>query len=186
MPIELEPIIQALLDDGYISNTPTELAGKIALSFADFDDGEDRFQCAIDSARDLILFRLGSFNSKSYPEVSPVNDVKLTAAQGLSREAEWMRAGAILYRHKAQIELQFGESGNPFATPDGFNVGAFTPEKNVQAADYNRRANELQSEFESIIQLIVPNTNAPIVASASGRSDFTDNGQFWGSDDPWT
>ncbi len=185
MPIELEPIIQTLLDMGYTSNTPSELADSIGLAFADFDNGEDRFQAAIDLAHNEIVFRLGQFDSNSYPESSPVDDVKLAAARGLAQSAEWHRAGAILYRHKAQLELQFGASGNPFSTPDGFNVGAFTPEKNVQAADYNRRANELQEQFEGIIQLIVPNTNMPIVASASGRSDFTDNGTFWGNDE-WT
>ena len=122
MAIDLEPIIPALLDSGYESNTPAELAGLIALSFADFDDGEDRFQNAIDSARNEILFRLGQWDSTSYPEASPVDAVKLLAAQGLARSAEGCRAGSILYRHKAQIELQFGQSGNPWATPDGWNV----------------------------------------------------------------
>jgi hypothetical protein len=181
MSIELEPILFV----NYTSITPSELADKIGLAFADFDTGEDRFQQAIGSARSEILFRLGQFDTNSYPEVTAVAPVKLAAAQSLANSAEWHRAGSILYRHKSQLELQFGESGNPLATPDGFNIGAFTPEKNVQASEYVRRANELQSEFDKIMLMIVPNTNMPFVASASGRSSFTDNGTFWGKDE-WT
>lgn len=179
MAIVLEPILFA----NYTSNTPSELADKIGLSFADFDTGEDRFTQAIASARSEILFRLGQFDSNSYPQTSPTDATKLTAAQALAQTAEWHRAGSILYRHKSQLELQFAESGNPLATPDGFNIGAFTPENNVQASEYVRRGNELQSEFDKIMTMIMPNTNMPFVASASGRSSITSDRTFWGKDE---
>ena len=169
----------------YISNTPTELANNIALSFADFDTGSDGFQLAIDTARAEILFRLGQFDSNSYPEIDPFDDTKLAAAKTLAKQAEWNRAGAILYTLKAQLEVQFGESGTPLGTSDGFQIGAFTPEKDTLSHAYKKRGTELQTEYEQLMTMIIPNTNMPFVASASGRSDFTSDRTFWGKDE-WT
>ena len=167
-------------------NTPTQLADKIGLRFADLDGGEDRFADALETAHNEIFFRLGVFDEQSYLERSPYGETKYSAASALATQAEWMRAGAILYTQIAEIELQFGESGTPVSTPDGFNIGAFTPEKNVQAQEYRRRATELQSEYEQIMSVIIPNSNLPFFALAGGRSDFTDNREYFGRDNPWT
>jgi hypothetical protein len=150
------------------------------------DGGEDRFTDALTTAHNEILFRLGVFDERSYLERAPFGGTKYSAALALATQAEWMRAGAILYTQMAEIELQFGESGTPSATPDGFDKGAFTPEKNVQAMEYRRRATELQSEYEMILAVILPNSNLPFFALAGGRSDFTDNGEYFGRDNPWT
>lgn len=166
-------------------NTPTQLASNIALRFSDFDEGEQRFQGALDTAHEEIVFRLGIFDDNSFVEKSPFGGNKKNAVDILKVAAEWKRAGAFLYVHKAQVELQFGQSGTPSSTPDGFNIGAFTPEKNTQADAYFKRGRELQNEYEAILTLIVPNTNMPYLAVAGGRSDFTDDGTYWGTD-AWT
>lgn len=167
-------------------NTPTQLANNIGLEFIDFDDGENRFQEALDTANAILLFRLGVFEEDtSFSDRDPFGQVRFNAATTLRTKAEWKKAGAIIYRHKAQNELQFGESGNPLATPDGLNIGAFTPEKNVQAAEYNRRASEMEQDFETIMLEIMPNSNLPYVSVALGYSDFTDDGSHFGSQSGW-
>ncbi len=161
-------------------NTVAELKDLIGLTSQDFD--EARYQEALDTAHSEITFRMGKWDDTSYPETSPFDTTKFNASIDLAKSAEWRRAGSILYNHFGQVELQFGQSGTPTSTPDLFQIGAFTPEKNVQAMEYIRRGDELQRQYEQIISLIMPNTNLPIVSVASGRSDFTDDATFWGSD----
>ncbi len=166
-------------------NTPTELVSLIGLQYSDFDGGEDRFQAALDDAYNSIIIRLSEFEENSYKESSTYRPAIFSAASDLRKAAEWRRAAAILYFHKAEIETQYGEAGNIQSTPDGLLQGAFTPNRLEVAGGYKQRANELQQEYEAVMETIGPVSNRPVVSAHGGRSDFTDNGTFFGKDE-WT
>lgn len=136
-------------------NTASEIMVEGRLSLRNFT--QTQIELAIEAAEQEINLRVAPLETthKHYSYYSR----RLPTL----KEAHCNLTLARLYRTYAYEQIVRGESGNPWGV-EGFQMGAYTPEKNTMMDSYIRLASIYQEKAESLLKTckyILPSVRRP-------------------------
>ena len=136
-------------------NTVQEIITDGRLSLEDFN--QSQIENAIDASQEEIDMRV--------PPLAESHKWYSVYSRRLStlKEAHLCLTLSRLYKTSAYEYLVRGDSGNPWSV-EGFNQGAYTPEKNVMHDTFIRLAKEYKDKADELLKLchyVLPSVRRP-------------------------